>query len=425
MIDIKRTTAILAVLLLTLTGCAGLNDTAKGEESFASVAESQEDATIGTDTSEAIPSIDGNISVQGEMNKEGDDIRHAREPLDRSRIPSDVTAGVIDWAETDWGIVAIMGDDTVRYFKDGVETYHMAVNVSADSFIFDASTFNQNAKYRWYAYINGDIFRIIETATEYEMRQIADYGFTGINWYSYSLQDYTLYFWSPSTTFYVDSGVDEVYTKLGYTFYRKDDRVYVIDANAYTMGRQTQSYTDMHEITPVCLGQGSLFFYYNQLNPRNGESNSLAATADFEERYGLDTMIWGNPIDFVNTDLIVQFATDTRTHTFDHYDVPVVNSSNQIRFENISFNGHLGHLRVFYKNEKPHYVSWTSYVASKELYQELLEYLRTLGPAGETLYPRNGQIEESAVIDGLTIYAGYEDTSHGHYTYIWANYSNR
>ena len=267
----------------------------------------------------------------------------------------------------------------------------------------------------------GEIFEAIPD--KFRSWDVNQFEFTGINWYSYYILSNNLYFWSPSCTTLVDTAVVETYTKNGYTFYRKiTDDVFVIDANPFTVGRQTQEYVNAHPLTPVYLGHGPMHNYYTQLNPREGESNSLAASKEFEQRYGLDTMIYGNPTDKIDVSDFIQYATESRNHIFDHYNIPTENTADMFKFDNIYLHGHLGHLRVFYKNGAIDYLSWTCYEHSLDIYDDLHEYFLTYGPIGETRIPREGQIEESAVVDGHTIFAGYEDSDHGQYTYAFILY---
>ena len=162
--------------------------------------------------------------------------------------------------------------------------------------------------------------------------------------------------------------------------------------------------------------------YYTQLNPRAGESNSLNACKEFEERYGLDTLIYGNPTDTIDVRDFIDYATESRNHIFDHYNIPTENTEEMFKFDNIYLHGHLGHLRVFYKNGAIDYLSWTCYDHSWDIYDDLHDYFLTYGPAGEARTPRDGQIEESAIVDGYNVFAGYEDSDHGQYTYAFILY---
>ena len=432
----KRLLVILIALGLILTGCANINETTKGEESpeevitqqetkepvqpevtepaEESTEESTENSTEESNTSTSPDGWDVSIGAQS---------WHDKTPLDDSEIPEVCRGTIIDWMYTDFALIIISSDNYVGYIVDGELVKAWDTEVRGDNFLFDASLFNANAKYRWYGYVGNSIVRIKSDVVEYETRALAQFEFTGINWYSYYILSNNLYFWSPSCTTLVDTAVVETYTKNGYTFYRKiTDDVFVIDANPFTVGRQTQEYVNAHPLTPVYLGHGPMHNYYTQLNPREGESNSLAASKEFEQRYGLDTMIYGNPTDKIDVSDFIQYATESRNHIFDHYNIPTENTADMFKFDNIYLHGHLGHLRVFYKNGAIDYLSWTCYEHSLDIYDDLHEYFLTYGPIGETRIPREGQIEESAVVDGHTIFAGYEDSDHGQYTYAFILY---
>ncbi len=215
--------------------------------------------------------------------------------------------------------------------------------------------------------------------------------------------------------------VFSVYGEEEGTVQGKVDDVFVIDANPFTVGRQTQEYVNAHPLTPVYLGSGPMHNYYMQLNPENGESKE-GRREEFEQRYGLNTAIYGNPTDEIDVADFIKYATESRNHIFDHYGLPTENTKEKFKFDNIYLHGHLGHLRVFYKNDAIDYLSWTCYEHSWDIYDDLHEYFLSYGPIGESRMPRDGQIEESAVVDGYTIFAGYEDSDHGQYTYAFILY---
>ena len=108
------------------------------------------------------------------------------------------------------------------------------------------------------------------------------------------------------------------------------------------------------------------------------------------------------------------------------YGDPDEEDSGVIKFEGVTFEGHEGHLRVFFdENMQMNCISWTSYTSSQELHQELLQYIRSNGTEGNTLYPKEGQIEEGTYVNGVEVFAGYEDSESGQYTYVFAFYPNR
>ena len=355
-----------------------------------------------------------------------------RTPLRWDEVPEVLRGKIIDWMYTDFALVFISSDGYLGYIKDGEITATWKMEVREDNFLFDASLFNENAEYRWYGYVGDSIVRIEDGSPVYETRGDMHFGFTGSDWYCYYIVFDQLYFWSPGCSFLVaDQIVEEAYTKNGYTFFRKYDpapegvqfSVYCIDANAYTIGRQTQEFVDAHPVTPVRLGRGErLYDYFVQLNPNPGEGSAERAMREFEERYGLNTALYGNPTDTLDVMDFVNFAKESRHHIFDRYGIPTENTADMFRFENIKLHGHNGHLRVFYKNGAIDYLSWTCYDHSWETYVDLHEYFLEYGPCGHARTPRDGQIEESAVINGYDVYAGYEDSTNGQYTYAFVLY---
>ena len=444
----KRLFAILILLSLILTGCAGIKEAAKGEESTGEViaqqetkgptqAETSEPAVGSTENSAEEAAVEAAEEPTQESTEEsiaagtgpdgwdagiGAKSWHDRTPLNEEELPEVCRGKVIDWIYTDFALIIISSDNYVGYIVDGELTKAWDIKVKPDNFLFDASLFNANAKYRWYGYVGDSIVRIKSDVVEYETRSIAQYAFNGSDWYCYYILSNNLYFWSPSCTTLVDTAVVETYTKDGYTFYRKvTDDVFVIDANPFTVGRQTQEYVNAHPLTPVYLGNGPMHNYYVQLNPENGESKERLGE-EFEQRYGLNTAIYGNPTDEIDVADFIRYATESRNHIFDRYGIPTENTKEMFKFDNIYLHGHLGHLRVFYKNDAIDYLSWTCYEHSWDIYDDLHEYFLSYGPIGESRMPRDGQIEESAVVDGYTIFAGYEDSDHGQYTYAFILY---
>lgn len=419
----KRLLVILIMLGLILTGCASIKETAKGEESPEEVITQQQ-------TKEPVPHEDTEPpKPEEETSKDGWDVSvsgkswNDKTPLDENEIPERCRGKIVDWIRTDFALVILCSDNYIGYIVDGELVSVWDTEVNADNFLFDASLFNEHAEYRWYAYVGTSIVSIRDEVIEYETRELAQFEFTGIDWYSYYILAGNLYFWSPSCTSLVAGGVAETYTKNGYTFYRSvDNEIYVLDANPFTIGRQTQEYVNAHPLTPIHLGKGPMHDYYVQLNPREGGSNPLNACKEFEERYGLNTLIYGNPTDTIDVKEFIEYATESRHHIFDHYNIPTENTEEMFKFDNIYLHGHLGHLRVFYKNGAIDYLSWTCYEHSAEIYDDLRDYFLTYGPAGEARAPRDGQIEESAVVDGYNVFAGYEDSDHGQYTYAFILY---
>ena len=422
----KRLLVILIMLGLILTGCASIKETAKGEgspEEVITQQETKEPAESETAGTEEPSKPEESTSPDGWDVSIGAKVWGDKTPLNEADVPEVCRGTIIDWIYTDFGLVIISSDKYVGFIKDGKLVKTWDTEVSPDNFLFDASLFNEHAKYRYYGYVGNSIVRILDELVEYETRSLAQYEFTGINWYSYYILSDNLYFWSPSCNALVDTMVVETYTKNGYTFYRKiNNDIYVVDANPFTIGRQTQEYVNAHPLTPVYLGSGSLHDYYTQLNPRAGESNSLNASKEFEERYGLDTLIYGNPTDTIDVREFIDYATESRNHIFDHYNIPTENTDEMFKFDNIYLHGHLGHLRVFYKNGAIDYLSWTCYDHSWDIYDDLHDYFLTYGPVGEARTPRDGQIEEGAIVDGYNVFAGYEDSDHGQYTYAFILY---
>ena len=132
-----------------------------------------------------------------------------KKPLDDSEIPEVCRGTIIDWIYTDFGLVIISSDKYVGFIKDGKLVKTWDTEVSPDNFLFDASLFNEHAKYRYYGYVGNSMVRILDELVEYETLSLAQYEFTGINWYSYYILSDNLYFWSPSCNALVDTMVVE------------------------------------------------------------------------------------------------------------------------------------------------------------------------------------------------------------------------
>ena len=169
----KRLLVILIALGLILTGCANINETAKGEESpeevitqqetkepvqpevtepaEESTEESTENSTEESNTSTSPDGWDVSIGAQS---------WHDKTPLDDSEIPEVCRGTIIDWMYTDFALIIISSDNYVGYIVDGELVKAWDTEVRGDNFLFDASLFNANAKYRWYGYVGNSIVRI-------------------------------------------------------------------------------------------------------------------------------------------------------------------------------------------------------------------------------------------------------------------------
>ena len=234
----KRLFAILLLLSLILSGCASVKETAKGEESSGEVAARQETAEPAqAEETERDAESTENAAEKSmeeatrESTEEGSAAGtgldgwdagigakswHDRTPLNEEDLPEVCRGKVIDWMYTDFALIIISSDNYVGYVVDGELTKAWDVKVRPDNFLFDASLFNANAKYRWYGYVGDTMVRIKSDVVEYETRSIAQYAFNGSDWYCYYILSNNLYFWSPSCTTLVDTAVVETYTKATY-----------------------------------------------------------------------------------------------------------------------------------------------------------------------------------------------------------------
>ena len=119
----------------------------------------------------------------------------------------------------------------------------------------------------------------------------------------------------------------------------------------------------------------------------------------------------------------IRMANWDLEHFIKELGVPDDDNSEQTRWEHIWFQGHEGHLRVFWDDDHHmNCLSWTSYTSSEELYHELLDYMRSHGKPASTRHPKDGQVEEGTTVRGREIFVGYEDSSNGQYTYLFAEY---
>lgn len=301
----RRLIAILAMLALVLTGCSAAEEfSAKREdtpvgatnspaqtETIETPATPEASKTPETTAPTDEPAPDGWDGVLDEDGRGDPGL-----PSDYDLIPPEYRDYILDWMKVDWGIVAILDIDKIVYFREGEVVFDRDVYVDPScNFLFDANEFDQNAQWRWFAYVDNSIIRLEEYDISYDAYYVADLEYTGINWRCLSIDSGILFSWSPSNVAPIDNEVTEVYTKQGYIFYRKNDQVYVVNANAWAIARQTQDYVDKHPLESVLLGNGQLYDYYFDLDPRAGESNGLAAAAAFETKYGLDTVVWGDP----------------------------------------------------------------------------------------------------------------------------------
>ena len=125
---------------------------------------------------------------------------------------------------------------------------------------------------------------------------------------------------------------------------------------------------------------------------------------------------------FLEIEHFLTFPDMTRQDMYSLYGDPTEEEADYIKFDNILFVGMEGHLRVFYKNNALDYISWTAYESSEQRSKDLLAYIRRFGTVGDTIYPQPGQIEEGTLVEDRMIYAGYENTAHGHYTYAFTLY---
>ena len=120
---------------------------------------------------------------------------------------------------------------------------------------------------------------------------------------------------------------------------------------------------------------------------------------------------------------IIALSTQGRAQIAAQFDAPSQDDPDMLRFENVSYLGENGHLRFFYEGDTLTCVSWTAYQSSKELSDRILADLRTYGPDGTVRTPKDGQTEQSVVVDGVPVYAGYENSSGGEYSYVfWASW---
>ncbi len=345
-------------------------------------------------------------------------------------LPEEYRGLAVDWAWTDWGLIVMLADNSIICVNDGTLVYRYSIPVTFDCFIFDASEFNPNAKYRWYAYTDSKIVRISEEIAEMEIYNVAAYDYTGANFYAWCLNEKgRLEFWSPSVRIHVINRVEELYVKLGYLFFRIGNRIYVLDVNSYVLSRQSQEFGDMHPIEYVYIGAGTIEEYCRELNMQPGESNYLAATERFEEKYGLATMVLGNPIDSVDIDRLIAFQGQTHDRIYNHFYIPyeragsIYSLHRYFKVQNISFNGHNGDLHIEFQENVQDYIKWTSYDKDGSIYEELLALALERGKQGETRANLDASVTEHGVLIGdLMFYIGYDSKTQE--SYIWVDYRN-
>ncbi|MBR6378053.1 MAG: hypothetical protein IKS05_09885 [Oscillospiraceae bacterium] len=115
----------------------------------------------------------------------------------------------------------------------------------------------------------------------------------------------------------------------------------------------------------------------------------------------------------------------TRDTLIARYGRPESDDGSVMTYDGVSWNGWLGNMRFFFDNSsdscKTNCASWTT-DGDEGIFRELCDALASRGSPGETSYPKEGQIEKAYIIDGFEIIAGYEDSSAGSWTYLFARY---
>ena len=115
----------------------------------------------------------------------------------------------------------------------------------------------------------------------------------------------------------------------------------------------------------------------------------------------------------------------TRDTLIARYGKPESDDGSVMTYDGVSWNGWLGNMRFFFDNSsdscKTNCASWTT-DGDEGIFRELCDALASRGSPGETSYPKEGQIEKAYIIDGFEIIAGYEDSSAGSWTYLFARY---
>ena len=115
----------------------------------------------------------------------------------------------------------------------------------------------------------------------------------------------------------------------------------------------------------------------------------------------------------------------SRADLKEHYGEPASDDGSVMTYDGVSWNGWLGNMRFFFDNSaescKTNCASWTT-DGDEGIFNELCDALSADGVPGEIVYPKEGQVEKSYILDGFELIAGYEDSSNGSWTYLFARY---
>ena len=324
-------------------------------------------------------------------------------------------SNIITSISTDFGTIAVLRDNRVAVYKDGKMQYSWNVKTSENDFLFDGDMFGRPPEvFRWYGIINNDIYVFANEYMDRVMTGVIAYDYSSDGWYCLCKKDNALYAWSPRDIAFIASDVNSAYVVKHHVFYNKttSTRCYLMDADPYRVQQLQVGYSSAHPIKSVHLGSGSFYDY----------SHELADILAFNAKYGVDITKWGHPKFSVGVDDFKSFANKSYNDIYELFSIPSSKISNSFMFDDISFNGNEGSLKVSFKNNVASYASWTCYDSSESLYREFLAHLRTMGSNGEVRHPRVGCVEQGVVIGGRTIFAGYDSSSSSTKTYIFTEY---
>jgi len=364
----------------------------------------------------------------------------AESDLDKAiaeHVPTDMVPHIYAATIYNDGVTASMDDGFVRHYKNGQvidETRH--ATTSNDFFLRVPDTY-QDCDYRICGMISNELFALGVGWMDSLLKNVVDYDFNSDRWFAYGLSEYELFYWSPNVDFYITSGVTDVLTIDGITFFDRADGAYVLNISPYYFGTKTREYCNYHPPTIIRLGEYSMYDYIYEMDGMTVDfpagdvytaEKAFESTADFREKYNIDFSTWG----VAKSNFAIGDFTDPKYYedidvVIGAFDAPSADVYGCVTFDHITFDGHDGYLRFFLEDRTGiNCISWTSYTYSEELFEQIKELLSALGPYVRTNYLDRGQIEVGYNIDGRVVYAGIQDNGEDEqFTYIFAFYDER
>ena len=314
------------------------------------------------------------------------------------------------------GLAATMYGDRLGYFVDGepVQIWE-GYQVSDEDFFFGIKGYNPKAGYDLCIMLGNTVYSIRDDLTlRYEVSHVFCYGF-GVDYcYFFALSDGDLYYWSPYALVLISgSGVYDMIVNVDYAFFDDHSGGHVINASLRDMNRMNQRYFTYHPLKIIDLG-ATFWDYYGDMYDWD-ENGLVDNTAAFNQQFGVDFSVWGNP----KFDLTVEDFTTLPDKTVAAiemiFDSPVEDYTNPLQYDNIYFCGHRGLLDVPYVDEVTIYnVRWRCTNGSVTLTEELKgivgDRCRLIDHIANT---EEGYDEYVYKLNGHKIHVGYQNVIDG------------